>query len=266
VDYLRRRFAPLSDAAWKALDEAVVQAARHELAGRHLGSLDGPRGWEHIGARVGTLRPCQGPDSTASVCVPEVVLLAELRSDFSLPWAAIEAFERGAPTLDARPAETAARDIALAEDLLLLYGEPVGAGFLTSKESPRVQVGDWAQSRRLLDDLLGAVHLLDTSGIPGPYEALLTAPRYYAYVKALSAGGYPTERHLRTVLAAVHRSVVLREAGVVYSTRGGDFVITVGGDLTVGYRQHDRDAVNLTCVETIAGQCLTPQALCLLVE
>jgi uncharacterized linocin/CFP29 family protein len=266
MDYLRRRFAPLSDAAWKALDEAVVKAARHEMSARHIGALDGPRGWDHVGARVGTMRPCRTPESKATVCVPDVVLLAELRADFSLPWSAIEAFERGAPALDTQPAEVAAREIALAEDALLFYGEPVGSGFLTSKESPRVHIGDWSRAGRLLSDLLDAVQVLDTAGIAGPYEALLPGSRYYAYVKAASDGGYPASRQLRQVLGGVHRSMVLREAGVVYSARGGDFIITAGGDLTVGYRQHDRDAVHLSCVETVAGQSLTPQALCLLME
>jgi uncharacterized linocin/CFP29 family protein len=266
MDYLRRRFAPLSDAAWKALDETVVQTARHQLAARHVATLDGPKGWEHIGARVGSMRPCRAPESTASVCVPDVVLLAELRTEFSLPWSAIEAFERGAPALDARAAEAAAREIALAEDALLLYGDPVGTGFLTSKDSPRVQIRDWSRPGQVLSDLLAAIQLMDAAGVPGPYEALLPASRYYAYVKAASEGGYPVTRHLRPVLGAVHRSGVLREAGAVFSTRGGDFVMTVGGDLSVGYRQHDRDAVHLMCVETVAGQCLTPEAVCLLGE
>jgi uncharacterized linocin/CFP29 family protein len=66
------------------------------------------------------------------------------------------------------------------------------------------------------------------------------------------------------VLAAVHRSAVVAGAGALFSTRGGDFVITVGGDLSVGYRLHDRDAVHLFCVETIAPQTVSPEAVCLL--
>ena len=40
--------------------------------------------------------------------------------------------------------------------------------------------------------------------------------------------------------------------------RGGDFILTVGGDLAVGYRSHDRDALHLFCVETLAPQTLEP--------
>jgi uncharacterized linocin/CFP29 family protein len=38
----------------------------------------------------------------------------------------------------------------------------------------------------------------------------------------------------------------------------------VGGDLTVGYRWHDVDALHLFCVESVAAQVLTPDAVCVL--
>ena len=44
----------------------------------------------------------------------------------------------------------------------------------------------------------------------------------------------------------------------------GDFVLSVGGDLSVGYRLHDREAVHLFCVETIGAQTATPEAVCTL--
>jgi uncharacterized linocin/CFP29 family protein len=264
MDYLRRRFAPVSDGVWKELDEAVARTARHVLSARRMATFDGPRGWEYTGARVGTMRPCASQEGKAVVCVPEIVPLSEIRCEFSLPWSAVEVFERGAPALDTQPAETATREVALAEELVLFYGEPTGQGFVASKESPRVSCGEWSRPGQLLGDLLNAVELLDAGGIPGPYEAILAAEGYYAYVKAVAEGGYPAARQLDRVLGTVHRSVAMRERGAVFSTRGSDFVVTVGGDLSVGYRQHDRDAVHLVCVETLAGQPITPQAVCLL--
>ena len=139
TDYLRRHTAPLSERVWTALDEAVAQAARHILAARRVATFDGPHGWDHVAARTGSMTPCGAPDGRAVVCVPEVVLLCEIRVDFSLPWSSIEVFERGAPVLDTGPAEAAAREAALAEDRLAFYGDPVGGGFLTAKDSPRVQ-------------------------------------------------------------------------------------------------------------------------------
>ena len=176
----------------------------------------------------------------------------------------IEVFERGAPVLDTGPAEAAARELALAEDRVALYGDPTGVGFLTSRKSPRTHAQDWKRPGQVLADLVKAVEILDTGGIPGPYEAVLPPARYYDYLRAVDENGYPTARQLRDVLAAVHRSPVMREAGAVFSTRGGDFVLSVGGDLATGYRLHDREAVHLFCVETVAPQTVTPEAVCLL--
>jgi uncharacterized linocin/CFP29 family protein len=193
-----------------------------------------------------------------------VVLLAEVRVDFSLPWSSIEVFERGAPVLDTDPAEAAAREAALAEDRLAFYGDPVGAGFLTGKESARVAAQDWTRPGAVVGDLVRAVEGLDERGIPGPYEAVLPFSRYYAYLQATDESGHPAARHLRDVLRAVHRSSVVLGAGAVFSARGDDFVLTIGGDLAVGYRLHDREAVHLFCVETLAAQTVTPEAVCIL--
>jgi uncharacterized linocin/CFP29 family protein len=263
MDTLRREAAPLSARVWKEIDEAVAQAARHVLTARRVATFDGPHGWDHlVASRLGTMTPCQTREGKATVCRPEVVLLAEVRAEFSIPWTAIELFERGAPRLETRPAEDAAREVALAEDRLALYGEPMGGGFLTSPDSPRIKAGDWGVPGRILADVLQAVEVLDTRGFSGPYEVLLSPTRYFAYLQAEGDQGYPAARQLREVVAAVHRSQVVHDAGAVFSMRGGDFVLSVGGDLSVGYRLHDREAVHLFCVETIGAQTATPEAVC----
>lgn len=264
MDILRRDAAPLTPRTLRALDEAVAQAARHVLTGRRVADFDGPRGWEHQATRLGTMKPCPTREGRAVVCVPEVALLAEIRADFTISWTALELFERGAPALDTGAAETAAREVALAEDRLVLYGDPVGQGFLTSPKSPSVAAQDWAKPGQALADVLRAVERLDSLGIPGPYELVLAPARYYAFLQGSEEGGYPIARHLREVLAAVHRGAVVRDAGALFSTRGGDFVITVGGDLSVGYRGHDAGGVHLFCIETVAPQVATPEAVCLL--
>jgi uncharacterized linocin/CFP29 family protein len=265
MNILRRESAPLSSRVWEALDGAAATAARHVLAGRRVGTFDGPKGWEFVASRLGTMTPCASQEGRAVVCVPDVALLSEIRADFALPWSTVEVFERGAPALEAQPAEEAAREVALAEDRLVFYGDPVGGGFLASKESPRLQVEDWSRAGQVLIDLSRAVEKLDTLGVAGPYEAVLSPARYYAYLQSVPAG-YPAPRHVREILAAVHRSPVLREPGAVFSTRGGDFVVTVGGDLATGYRYHDGERIHLLCVETVGVQTMSPEAVCLLVE
>jgi uncharacterized linocin/CFP29 family protein len=264
MDILRRESARLSDRVWTQLEEAVGRAARHVMTARRVAIFDGPRGWDYFAAPLGTMTTCRTSDGKAGVCVPDLALLAEIRAEFAVSWTTIDAFERGSPSLDTGTAEAAAREVALAEDRVALFGDPMGAGFLSSKDSPRVTLRDWGNAEHVLGDLLRAVETLDKLGVPGPYEALLAPGRYYAYLRASEEGGYPTARHLKEALAAVRRCAVMTDGGALFATRGGDFVLTVGGDLAIGYRSHDRDAVHLFCVETVAPQTLNPQAACLL--
>jgi uncharacterized linocin/CFP29 family protein len=264
MDVLRRADAPLSARAWAALDEAVAQAARHVLSARRVATFDGPRGFEHLAVPLGTVTPCGSADGGARVCAPNVALLLEIRADFELPWSVVDVFERGGPTLETEAAERAAREVAAAEDRLVLLGQPLGsAGFLTAKGSPRRAIGDWRGPVGIVADLVGAVGTLDAAGIPGPYEALLAPAAYYALVSGADEG-YPARKRLSGVVAAVHRSAALAGGGAVFSTRGGDFVLTVGGDLSTGYRAHDSAAIRLFCIETVAAQTLTPEAVCVL--
>jgi uncharacterized linocin/CFP29 family protein len=253
----------LSDRVWAALDEAVVGAARHVLAARRVATFDGPKGWDHVAVPSGTAKRCETKEGKAEVWIADLVVLAEIRAAFSLPWPVIEAFERGGPALDTAGAEAAAREVALAEDRLVFHGEPLGSGFLTTK-ARRVAAGDWAKPGRLVRDMLQAAQTLDDLGLPGPYRALLAPAAYYDYHQAVVEGGYPATRQLKEIIAGVHRCAVLRQRGAVFSSREGDFLVTVGGDLTVGYRIHDREGVHLFCAETVAGQALTPEAVCVL--
>jgi uncharacterized linocin/CFP29 family protein len=267
IDLLQRRHAaPISERVWKEIDEAVRRAATHVLAGRRIADFDGPRGWDHVASRLGTLRPGHGVKAAggARVALPEVALLTEIRADFSLPWTAVEAFDRGSRVLDTEVAEAAARSAAETEDRLVFHGDGEQPGFLTSPKSPRIALGDWTEPGRAVADLLGAVDTLDRSGISGPYVAVLDPGVFTEFWQAQASGcGYPASEQVKSRVEAVHRSSVVA-GGAVFSCRGGDFVVTVGGDLSVGYRWHDVEALHLFCVETVAAQLVTPEAVCVL--
>jgi uncharacterized linocin/CFP29 family protein len=257
-----RRGDPVPEGVWQAVDAAVRQAATHVLTARRVADFDGPRGWDCVSMPTGRVRALPAASKGAELTVPEVLPLVEIRADFSLPWPAIETFQRGG-RLDTAPAEGAARAVALAEDRLAFHGAGSSEGFLDSAQSPAVSLGDWARPGAAVADVLAAVERLDAGGVGGPYVLVVEPALYYAYLKATAEGAQPAARQMRDVIAAIHRSPVVSGGGL-FSTRGGDFVLTVGGDLGVGYGWHDREAVHLICAETVAAQRPTPEAVCLL--
>jgi uncharacterized linocin/CFP29 family protein len=265
-EWLRRGAAPLSAKTWKAIDETAISMARQTLVARRIANLNGPRGWSHVATELGTFRPASVPKADLSVrfSIPDVMLLTEIRCEFKLSWAAIDIYERVGPTLEPDAIEDAARKTALAEDRLVFYGAGHWPGLLTSDKSPRIALSDWSIPGRAVTDLLTAVEKLDNLGVKGPYEAVMSPHHYYSYLKTTGEGGfYPAAKQLNIVIERVHNSSAI-DGAALFSTRGGDFIITVGGDFTVGYRSHDESNVHLFCVETIAAQLLSAEAVCLI--
>jgi uncharacterized linocin/CFP29 family protein len=266
MEWLRRSAAPLSEKVWKEIDEIAGAMFKQTVVARRIVDFDGPRGWNHVATQLGTFKPAQAPESSSKVrlSIPDVMLLTEIRADFTLSWADIDIFERVGPTLQAKSIEDAAGETALAEDSLVFFGSSQSPGLLQSHESPRVALSDWSMPGRVVTDLLAAVQKLDSLGVKGPYEAVLSTQHYYSYLRQTGeGGGYPAAKQLGIVIEKVYSSPVI-DGAVLFSTRGGDFLVTVGGDFIVGYRWHDETSVHLFCVETIAAQLLTPEALCLI--
>jgi uncharacterized linocin/CFP29 family protein len=266
MEWLRRDAAPLSAKAWTEVDDIAGAMFKQTVVARRILDFDGPRGWNHVATQLGTFEAVHVPKYAGPTRFsrPDVMLLIELRADFSIPWADLDIFERVGPTLETKAIEDAGRDLALAEDSLVFYGTATNPGILQSAETPRVKLSDWSQPGRVVADLLAAVEKLDTAGVKGPYEAVLSPHHYYCYLRQTGEGGvYPAAKQLGIVITKVHNSPVV-DGAVLFSTRGGDFIITVGGDFTVGYRSHDDKAVHLFAVETAAAQLLTPEALCII--
>jgi uncharacterized linocin/CFP29 family protein len=264
MDWLRREGAPFSERVWKAIEDAVLRAARQELAARRVADFEGPRGWDHVAEPLGSQRPGSRGRTGAVCSVPDVMLLSEIRKDFSLPWSTIDGFERGGRILDTGPAESAAREVALAEDDLAFHGGPGGGGFLGGEDGPRVSLGDWSNAGQVAADLIAAVSKLDEAGIAGPYAAVLDPTRFYAYLRAAAERRLSTETdRLDGLFSGIYRSSVVRGGGV-FSLRGGDLLLVVGGDVSLGYRFHDDRAVHLFCIETVGAHVLTPHAVCAL--
>jgi uncharacterized linocin/CFP29 family protein len=266
MEWLRRSAAPLSAKVWKEIDEMAAAMFKQTVVVRRIVDFDGPRGWNHVATQLGTFKPAHPPRPSGKVrfLLPDIMLLTEIRADFTLSWADIDIFERVGPTLEGKEIEDAAREMALAEDALVLFGSSVSPGLLSHNDTPRVALSDWSIPGRVVTDLLAAVQRLDTLGVKGPYEAVLSPQHYYAYLgQTAEVGTYPAAKQLGLVIEKVYSSPTI-EGGALFSTRGGDFLLTVGGDFTVGYRWHDDKAVHLFCVETIAAQLLTPEAVCLI--
>ena len=101
-------------------------------------------------------------------------------------------------------------------------------------------------------------------GVNGPYSVLLDADVYTPLAET-SDHGYPVLDHVkRLVNDKIIWAPALRGAFVL-TTRGGDFDLHIGQDVSIGYLSHTDVAVTLYLQETFTFLPLTAEAAVALV-
>src|SRR5262249_62174783 len=110
---LFRELAPISDAAWKEIDDQARQALTVELAARKLVDFVGPQGWEQSAMNLGRVAALKGaPAEGVTAAIRQVQPLVELRAPFALTRAELENVSRGAADPDLDPLIQASIQIA----------------------------------------------------------------------------------------------------------------------------------------------------------
>ena len=113
MNNLHRELAPISDAAWKQIEEEVTRTFQRNLAGRRSVDVEmAESGVKRSAIGTGHLRPLPAPQEGVVARQRVVMPLVEFRVPFELTREAIDDVERGAedsdwqPAKDAKPGET----------------------------------------------------------------------------------------------------------------------------------------------------------------
>jgi uncharacterized linocin/CFP29 family protein len=259
MDRLRRSLAPVSDEAWKEIDEEAARGLRLYLSARSLVDFTGPRGWEYSaqprGRVEGTSSPVAGVSARARVVTPVV----ELRTPFSVDRAEIDAVDRGSHSPDLDPVTDAAKRAAEAEDRIVFGGGGPGLEGIAeaSPHEPVPLSDDYGEYPR---HVAKAVARLRKAGIEGPYGIALGDRCYTGVIETTEHGGYPVLEHVRLVLGGPVVWAPAVDGAVVVSTRGGDYELFCGGDFAVGYTGHTDESVELYLEESFTFQVHEPKA------
>ncbi|MGH2857444.1 MAG: family 1 encapsulin nanocompartment shell protein [Solirubrobacteraceae bacterium] len=259
--HLLRDHAPLSDSNWRLLDEEAKQRLSVALAARRLVDFSGPHGWSHSGTNLGRAEPLSGaPCDGVSARRRQVLALVESRAEFELSRAELCDDDRGAPDVDLAPLDRAAHQIAVAENRAVFHGWPEAGITGIAQASPHhgLQLGgDPAGYPR---PVAGAVERLLHSGIAGPYAIALGSDEYRRVVQTAENGGYPLLEHLRKIVQGELVWAPGLDGALVISLRGEDFLFESGQDLSIGYSDHDGQAVRLYLEQSFSFRVATAEA------
>jgi uncharacterized linocin/CFP29 family protein len=183
-----------------------------------------------------------------------VLPLAELRVEFTLSRAELQAGDRGADDVDLAPLDQAVHTLASAENRAVFHGWG-GAVTGIAETSPSRPLDE-----ALAGSVAGAVESLLEQGVGGPYGLALGPGLYRTVTGSVERGGYPLYDHVRAILGGPIIWSPGVSGAVVLSTRGGDFIFESGQDISIGYLDHDAESVRLYLEESFSFHVATPEA------
>nr|MDT0664204.1 family 1 encapsulin nanocompartment shell protein [Micromonospora sp. DSM 115978] len=261
MNHLLRGHAPITQAAWAAIDDEAKARLTTNLAARKLVDFSGPHGWAYSATTLGRTTPVASPPSNGvRARLRQVQPLVELRVPFALSRAELEDVDRGADDVDLSGLEEAARAIAVTENSVVFHGYPdagiVGITEASSHPVLPLEAGTDSYPRTVAK----AVALLRRAGIGGPYGLAISPDGYTAIIETAEHGGYLLLDHLKHILDGPVVRAPGVQGAVVLSLRGGDFVLESGQDLSIGYWSHTSEVVELYLEQSITFRVTEPDA------
>jgi len=259
MNNLHRELAPISEAAWAQIEEETTRTLKRYLAGRRVADVVTPGMPALPGVATGHLKSITAPAQGVIARQRQVKALVEVRVPFELSREAIDDVERGSEDSDWQPAKDAARTLAFAEDRAIFAGYPAAdiQGLRESTSNPVRSLP--ADVRDYPDAIAQALTQLRLVGVNGPYSVLLGANEYTALAETRDHG-YPVLEHVKRIVDGNLIWAPAIEGAFVMTTRGGDFELTIGQDVSIGYLSHTESTVKLYLQETFVFRMLTSEA------
>jgi len=259
MNNLHRELAPVSDAAWAEIEEETARTLKRYLAGRRVVDVPSAAGITLPGVGTGHLKLIAAPADGILARQREVKPLVELRVPFELSRQEIDDVERGSDDSDWQPAKEAAKKLAFAEDRAIFNGYPEAniQGLRECTSNPIQTLP--ADVRDYPDAVAHGLGQLRLMGVNGPYSVLLGANEYTALAETRDHG-YPVLEHVKRIVDGNLIWAPAIDGAFVVTTRGGDFELSIGQDVSIGYLSHSESAVQLYLQETFVFRVLTTEA------
>ncbi len=264
MNNLHRELAPISGAAWEAIEEEASRSFKRNSAGRRLVDVKGPLGLDASSVTIGHRSKIDSPGGGIEATLRHTQPLVELKVPFSVTREAIDDVDRGAQDSNWDPVVDAARELALAEDRAIFTGYSAAdiSGIAAAAGASKVPLPD--DVRDCPEAVSQALARLRLASVDGPYSLALSAD-LYSLVSETSNHGYPIRQHLQRLLDGDIVWAPAITGAYVISTRGGDFELTIGQDVSIGYDSHNADVVNLYFTESFTFLTYTGEAAVALV-
>lgn len=264
-NHLLRDVAPIPAKAWEAIDDEARVRLTSLLAARRLTDWSGPGGWRADRLSLGRTSAVDGPPPGADVGGARfrqrrVLPLVEVRVPFGVRRDEIDDMQRGATDSKLDDLDRAARDAALIENRAVFHGWPAAGitGMTQQTSHAPAELGEDCTEYPTIVAL--AVDRMRFAGVGGPFALALSPERYTRIIETTEQGGQLLMDHLTRILGGEVVWAPGIDRGALVSQRGGDFLLEVGQDWSIGYESHDNEVVHLYLEQSFTFLCKEPDA------
>jgi uncharacterized linocin/CFP29 family protein len=256
---LYRDLAPITDVAWTEIELEATRTFKRHIAGRRVVDVSEPGGPVTAAVGTGRLVDVKAPSDGVVAHLRASKPLVRLRVPFTLSRPEIDDVERGAQDSDWDPVKAAAKKLAFVEDRAIFEGYSAASidGIRKASSNPALTLPE--DPRAIPDVITQALSALRLAGVDGPYSVLLSAD-VYTKVSETTEHGYPILEHINRLVNGDIIWAPAIDGAFVLTTRGGDFDLQLGTDVSIGYTAHDADTVQLYLQETLTFLCYTAEA------
>lgn len=259
MDILRKSLAPITEEAWEEINKQAKKVFNSVLSARKFVDIDGPKGWDFEAVSLGRLDPGSEKKGSVRYGINKVLPLIETRADFELNIWELDNAARGAADLDLKQMEEAAKKIAEFEENVIYKGF-TKSGVKGLKESSGHKEQKYPEKVEGLPKVITEmISQFVKSSVEGPYSLILSTEKWEALSSYIS--GYPLNKVVKSLLEG---KIILNPSSkdsFLVSERGGDFRLTLGQDLSIGYQSHDTKNVQLYFTESFTFQVIDPAAV-----
>ncbi len=258
---LKRSLTPIGDNAWEEIDKQAKRVLEGNLSARAAVDFNGPHGLTKAAVNLGVVHFSQADVKIKELKwgKREVLPLIEFRIPFSLDINDLENLERGLKNPDLDPLDKACFNAAFFEESAIYNGLSEAGIEGIIEMSPHKPIQLPSTSEGIQEALESGIITLQKNRIGGPYH-LVVGTQTYQNIQKGDDKGYPLFKRLKGMLRGdIHWSSAV-EGGVLLSARGGDYELTVGQDLSIGYLKHDQEKIQLFLTESFIFRVLEPRA------
>ena len=260
MNNLYRDLAPITEAAWAEIESEATRTFKRHIAGRRVVDVSEPGGPVTAAISTGHLldvactrrrrgRPSAREQAAGAAAGP----VHRCRAPTSTMSSAARRTRTGIRSRRPRRSWRSSRTGRSSRATRLRRS----TGIRACSSNPALALP--SDPREIPDVIAQALSELRLAGVDGPYSVLLSAD-VYTKVSETTEHGYPIREHLNRLVDGDIIWAPAIDGAFVLSTRGGDFDLQLGTDVSIGYLSHDAETVALYLQETLTFLCYTAEA------